>query len=199
MSGEKTKLSIAYHEAGHAVVGLRLGFEVRCAYVGREPDTKRRGHVFEGHLHGYVRPGKDTEPRGNRLVRRIMFGQAGEIAERLSPDPFHKDEELPAWWKSLDERHAIRDALKLCKGDRAKANELLARLYRETEELVLQNRDAIGRVAIELEKHDRLTGEDIRDIDARRWQTPELEEIEYTESLRELYWATAELPRRLPT
>jgi hypothetical protein len=195
---EKTKLSIAYHEAGHAIVGLRLGFDVKCAYVGREPDTKWRGHVFEGHLHGYVTWKKDRVPRGNRLAHGIMADQAGEIAEHLSPDPFHKDEELPAWWRSPDECHAIGKALKLCKGDRAKADELLARLRRETEELVLQNRDAIERVAVELESCGRLTGEDIRDIDARRWQTPQLEEIAYTPELRKLYRATEPLPRRLP-
>jgi ATP-dependent Zn protease len=181
-----TKLSIAYHEAGHAIVGLRLGFKVESAQVYKEyghdgivywtdPDHRQWRTVW-----------------GNRSVRSIMVSQAGEVAERLSPDPFAGEQQ--EW--SGDQRHIRSAALKACKGDQAKADELIAQLYRQTEELVLQNRSAIERVAIALLEKN-LTGDDIKRIDGGQWKAPTLEEVPYIAALKQLYAETQSLMRRL--
>jgi hypothetical protein len=198
-----TKLSVAYHEAGHAVIGMRLGREIGYAKIYTEPPLTFRGMVYgEWHECGYV---TWSDPNwklkhDNRSIRGIMCSQAGEIAQSLCPDPFERqtkwsgDQDLRRW--RGDQSHIRGMALKACKRDEAKAIELIARLHRRTEKLVQDNRAAIERVANALMKHRYLTGDEIKGVLGElEWNEPSLTEIPYTPELKALYRQTEPVRR----
>jgi ATP-dependent Zn protease len=174
-----SKLSIAYHEAGHAVIGLRLGFEIDTAQINIQEIFIGRG--TRGIV--YSRDPRWKLQHDSRYVRDIMASQTGEIAQHLCSDPFEKQNE----WGG-DHRHIRSRARKACKGDEAKADALIERLHRQTEKLVQDNRDAIERVALALMERGYLTGEEIKGLLGERdWSSPRLDEMPFTPALRELY------------
>ena len=143
---------IAYHEAGHVVVGLKLGFEVREVTI--KPKSRTLGNV----------QAQVGEASSNRCVDRdaadIKLCLAGPLAEQLvSPDPFNV---LIANGSGRDWRSARRTARQL--NTRGEAEVLIVMLALETAALVQQHRDAIGRVATALLEHETLTGDDINSL-----------------------------------
>jgi hypothetical protein len=186
MAMSDTKLSVAYHEAGHAVIGLRLGFEIEYAELCKEAPIKLQGKLY-GDWSDWGRV-KWRDPRwklqqDNRSIRSIKAAQAGEIAQGLCADPFKKQ---PEW--SKDRRYIRRDARKACKGDQAKADALIEQLHRGTEKLVRENRGAIERVALALMERGYLTGDQIKGLlGEREWSSPTLDEMPFAPALRELY------------
>lgn len=74
MEDEAARLGVAYHEAGHAIVGAlhgRVVFEVTI-----KPDRFSRGHVS-------FAPGATTEPRGR--VASCPWPRGGRLYERDAP------------------------------------------------------------------------------------------------------------------
>lgn len=93
-------IATAYHEAGHAVMALHLGFRIGSQGVSIVPQSERNGH---SHLllHLGVQHTNQREELSDRvrlrLERRIMVAMAGEMTQRaLAP-------------KSLNRWHASSD------------------------------------------------------------------------------------------
>jgi hypothetical protein len=103
------------------------------------------------------RPTRVIEPKWRR--KHIMIDQAGEIAQHLSPDPFFMPDSA-----NDDQRSIRKHALKICDGDKSKADKVINQLHRRTEALVLRNRKVIERVAIALRKSGCLTGEQVKGL-----------------------------------
>jgi ATP-dependent Zn protease len=143
---------VAYHEAGHAVIGLRLGFVVRKVTI--EPKALTLGNV----------EAQVGEASSNRCVDRdaadIKFALAGPLEEQLvSPDPF---DVLVANGSGKDWRSAKRTARQLNLPREAEI--LIVMLALDTAALVQQNREAIVRVAAALLERETLTGDDLRSL-----------------------------------
>lgn len=96
--------AIAYHEAGHVVVGTALGLEVLST------DIERDGEGGRGHTHFANSASRDRD-FVERVVTTFMAGFAAE--ERLGvPDPdgsgFDVDLTLREWLKHLEPNPAER-------------------------------------------------------------------------------------------
>jgi ATP-dependent Zn protease len=130
---------IAYHEAGHAVIGLMLGCEVRKATI--RPRYSSLGSA-------------DVQPGSAEPGAQIKVDLAGPLAERLvSPHSLF----------DLIHRGSRTDWLSAWKGAR-RDEEVILNLIHETKALVQENRDAIGRVATALLERETLTGDDIKSL-----------------------------------
>src|SRR5262245_22993612 len=133
-----THKDTAYHEAGHAVIALRLGYNVKKAtsrpaysYLGSAWDSNKRSlgstEVQAGSL--------DSDAD---LVGHICVDLAGTLAEQLvSRSSF---EELIRHWSSADWRNAQKRARRI---NRRQAGTLIDALIEETRALVQQHREAI--------------------------------------------------------
>jgi ATP-dependent Zn protease len=129
---------IAYHEAGHAVIGLKLGCVVRSATI--RPRYSSLGSA-------------DVQPEGavDAGTAMIKVDLAGPLAERLvSPHSFF----------DLINRGSRTDWLSAWKAAR-RDDDVILDLIHETRALVQQNREAIVRVAAALLERETLTGDDL--------------------------------------
>jgi hypothetical protein len=152
---------VAYHEAGHAVIGLKLGYDVgrvtirkRYSSLGSAQISKKRcGSLGSTEVQaGDVSP--DSDDFGH-----ICIDLAGPLAERLvSPIPF---EELIAHGARADWQSARKRARR---NNRQHADTLIDVLMEETRALVQQHKEAITRVATALLEHETLMGEEIQRI-----------------------------------
>lgn len=147
----------AYHEAGHAVIGLILGYEVskvtirpRYSYLGMAW-TSRKRHSSQGSTE--VQAGStESDDFGH-----ICIELAGPLAEQLvNSAPF---EELIWRGSEGDWQAAQRRARRI---DRRRAHALIDLLMEETRPLVEQHREAIARVAAALLERETLTGDAIK-------------------------------------
>jgi cell division protease FtsH len=128
---------VAYHEAGHAVVCVLLGYELIDVTI--RPKGRTEGSFLMT---------KMRCPRADRIKLYL----AGAIAEALvSPTPFYG---ASGDWQSI---------ARIARG-MARAEETLEKLLEETEALVQQNAEAIVRVADALLKHKTLKGEEVTKI-----------------------------------
>jgi ATP-dependent Zn protease len=149
----------AYHEAGHAVIGLVLGYGVRKAtirqrysYLGSAWISKRR-HSSSGSTEVQA---VDVSPDSDDFGH-ICIDLAGPLAEQLvNPVPF---EELINHGARGDWPSARKHARRI---NRQHADILIVVLMEETRALVQQHREAIGRVAAALLEHETLTADDIK-------------------------------------
>jgi len=147
----------AYHEAGHAVIGLVLGYDVRKAtirprysYLGSAWISKKRN----GSLGATEVQAGSTESDD---FGGICIDLAGPLAEMLvNPIPF---DELIRCAANSDWRSAQRHARRI---SRRQADILIDVVMGETRTLVEQHRDAIARVAAALLEHETLTADDIK-------------------------------------
>jgi len=137
----------AYHEAGHAVIAYRLGYEVEKVTIVRR----------QGVLGKYVCKDRPLAPDG------IRIDFAGALAEALvNPS----DEEIQGGARS-DWRNARRST-RVCAalgfiGVREK-DILIEEILHETRALVRRDKAAIAKVAEALLKQKTLNGEDIKRI-----------------------------------
>jgi ATP-dependent Zn protease len=132
---------IAYHEAGHAVIGHVLGCEVRMATI--KPKYSSLGSA-------------DVQPGGavDVATAHIKVDLAGPLAERLvSPHSFF---DLIHRGSQKDWRSAWKAA--------QRDEDVILGLIHETKALVQRHREAIARVAAALLERETLTGDDIRRI-----------------------------------
>jgi ATP-dependent Zn protease len=154
-----TREQTAYHEAGHAVIGLVLGYDVRKAtirqrysYLGSAWISKKRhGSLGSTEVQSAgVSPGSDD-------FGHICIDLAGPLAEKLvSPDPF---DELIRYGARGDWQSAHKRARRI---NRQLADILIDVLMGETRALVQQHKDAIACVAAALLEHETLTADDIK-------------------------------------
>jgi ATP-dependent Zn protease len=140
---------IAYHEAGHAVIGLVVGYDVRSVTI--KPKYGALGKTS-------VQPGAASS---NRCVDRdaaaIKIGLAGPLAEQLI-SPVRFDELLTNGCRH-DWRNVKRIARDL--NTPREAEILIVMLAIETATLVQQHRQSIVSVATALLERETLTGEEI--------------------------------------
>ena len=114
--------AIAYHEAGHAVISMKLGY--RCLYVTIIPDGGRLGHVCcEDPLIG----GHD-----NKIEHALKVLMAANLAEGR-----HVRSQT---WDNADDRvKATNLALLATDRDTERAEALINQMIGETRELVEQH------------------------------------------------------------
>ena len=81
MKRNKALESIAYHEAGHAVVAWRVGVEAKSLSIISEPGSKGR-YIHKPYFTD-ITPEYDTSPRAERRLKNmVLVCFAGEIAQR---------------------------------------------------------------------------------------------------------------------
>lgn len=80
--GEKEREATAYHEAGHAVVGLELGIRIKSVNIVQDEEAGRLGLCEGGKFPKWFEPDvvKDTKARLH-AEEHIMFSLAGVEAE----------------------------------------------------------------------------------------------------------------------
>jgi ATP-dependent Zn protease len=149
----------AYHEAGHAVIGLMLGYEVSkvtirpiYSYLGSAWTSKKRHSSLGSTEVQTASASPDSDDFGH-----ICIELAGPLAEQLiNPAPF---KELIARGAFGDWQNAQKRARRI---NRRHAETLIDVLMEETRALVEQHRDAIASVATALLERETLVGDDIK-------------------------------------
>jgi hypothetical protein len=137
----------AYHEAGHAVVALRLGYE-----VGKVTIKPRYGSLGRTEIR-HRSPSPDD----------IRFDLAGALAEALvNPNRWEIQFGARADWQFT--RRSVRKFVALGFINGREGDVLIDELLHETRALVWRDRKAIARVAAALLKHATFTGDDIKRI-----------------------------------
>jgi hypothetical protein len=81
--------TIAYHEAGHAVMAWLLHVPIRRATIVAEEEAGSAGHVHHGKLNRRTREdielsgGDPFSPSRLQAEKRVMISMAGEVAQRF--------------------------------------------------------------------------------------------------------------------
>jgi ATP-dependent Zn protease len=154
-------LLLAYHEAGHAVVGIALGLAVKHVEIGREGTSL--GRCLAPTPLGYHAASR----REQRSIARdeILATYAGLAAERLidpdAPDYHGADDDEYAF--DLSRQFEVMPRRCSYVGDDAH-DAYLARLRREAGRLVLRHRSAIAALAETLLQRKRLEGPEVEAI-----------------------------------
>jgi len=139
----------AYHEAGHAVVALRLGYEVK--WVTIVPTRRSLGYA--------------RIPHGSLSPDDIRIDFAGALAEALV-NPTSFDEKIlngsRSDWRWA--RRSVRNFVALGFIGDYEGDVLIEELLHETRALVRRDKEAITRVAAALLERKTLTGDDVKRI-----------------------------------
>jgi ATP-dependent Zn protease len=136
----------AYHEAGHAVIAIRLGYEVEKVTIKRRQGVLGRAVI-----------------RNRRSPDDIRVSLAGALAEALV-NPSDEEIQLGARTDWRNTRRSTREFVSLGFIGRNERNILIEELMHDTRALVWRDREAIGRVAEALLKHVTLNGDAIKRI-----------------------------------
>ena len=134
----------AYHEAGHAVVAFRLGYE-----VGKVTIKRRQGVLGRADIRNRTSPGD------------IKINLAGALAEALV-NPSDEQIQLGAHSDWRNTRRSVREFVALGFINGRERGILIEELLQETRALVRRDAGAIARVAAALLEHETLTGDDIK-------------------------------------
>ena len=172
---ERQRAGTAYHEAGHAVVGLALKMPI--AFVTIKPKASYLGHVSQAPIHhslgevyargSYRKPIADASKQdafGNPVSERSDDWHADAvmcIAGGMAQTEFLKDGRT---WRELAGTSGDRRAVALARrklGDRARSIE---EYEAECEKLIKQHWPLIEAVAAKLLKEETLSGNDVYDI-----------------------------------
>jgi ATP-dependent Zn protease len=136
----------AYHEAGHAVIALRLGYE-----VGKVTIKRRQGVLGRADIRNRTSPDD------------IRISLAGALAEALV-NPSDEKIQLGAHYDWRNTRRSVREFVALGFINGRERDILIEELLHETRALVRRDREVIARVAEALLEHKTLTGDDIKRI-----------------------------------
>jgi cell division protease FtsH len=136
----------AYHEAGHAVMALRLGYE-----VGKVTIVRRQGVLGKAHIRNRTSPDD------------IRIDLAGQLAEALV-NPSEEKIQLGALCDWRNTRRSVREFVALGFIGDQEGGILIEELLHETRALVRRDREAISRVAEALLERKTLTGPEIKRI-----------------------------------
>jgi hypothetical protein len=140
---------IAYHEAGHAVIALRLGYEVKWVTIKPRRRSLGRAEIQHGS------PSPDD----------IRIDLAGPLAEALvNPTPFHEKIQLGSRGDWRNTGRSVREFVALEFIGDQEGDILIDELLQETKALVRRDREAISRVAEALLTRKTLTGAEIKRI-----------------------------------
>jgi ATP-dependent Zn protease len=145
------KRSIAYHEAGHAVLHLLAGHEIESATIAGDDDAKGRVVCDVSGLE--VLRYEDDDVRQVPFERQIMACMAGVIAQRqFAPQSATADD------SEFDHSvaHEWFDALEVPRGEIRDAYWHLLEL--RTGALVKEHWGRVERIAAALLEHETLTG-----------------------------------------
>jgi hypothetical protein len=164
--------AIAYHEAGHAVVGTAAGLHLEYVTIaqGNDSGALSLGHAHFGNFNDVAYIGKGLEAMMPYLAQVL----AGVLAERMvRPEA----EFEPCMDKRTDYGRAFSFAIiALHEGPASKGSDIKADLndpklmsavnagLQEAERLVNAYREAITEVAELLRKKTKLTGDEVRAI-----------------------------------
>jgi len=122
--------TIAYHEAGHAVISTKLGY--KCLYVTIIPDGTRLGHVCcEDPL---------ITGRNNKIEDALKVLVAASLSEAAHLG-------RTTWGDADDRTKAKKLALLATEQDTQRAEALISRLLGETRRLVEQHWPEIDKLA----------------------------------------------------
>jgi hypothetical protein len=141
----------AYHEAGHAVVALFLGYKPRSATI--IPAVDFHGQVkHDSPLRGIKLDIDDSDRARLRVERAIMICFAGPLAQqRYRPRSWRR------WHGASDFQTAADLALRVSGSEEA-ATAFLRWLELQTRSIVIARWTLIDRVAQALLEHDKLVG-----------------------------------------
>ena len=146
---------VAHHEAAHGCLFEAFTIPVKGLAISEK--------------YGHCKIVDEWEYDPIALARREYLLQRAicVCAGRATMDKVrgYKPKDDRNWWASSDDRaQALECCLKLAGGDEVAAEYLLAYALRRAEILVEQHWPEIGRVAYGLLVHERLTGEQVREI-----------------------------------
>jgi hypothetical protein len=140
---------IAYHEAGHAVIAFRLGYEVKWVTIKPRYGSLGRAEITHGN------PSPDD----------IRIDLAGPLAEALvNSASFDEMIQLGARGDWQWARRSTRNFVALGFINGREKGILIDELLHETRALVRRDKQAIARVAAALLERKTLTGDDIKRI-----------------------------------
>jgi hypothetical protein len=162
------RVAIAYHEAGHAVVGTAVGLHLEYVTIARVGLSL--GHAHFGYINDVAHVGKGLKAVMPYLAQLL----AGVVAERMvRPEA----EFVPCMDEGTDYGNAFRFAIRaLHEGPASEGSEIKTDLtdpkfmsamnagLQEAVRLVHAYREAITEVAQQLLKKTELTGDEIRAI-----------------------------------
>jgi hypothetical protein len=165
-------LAIAYHEAGHAVVGIAAGLHLEYVTIaqGKDSGASTLGHAHFGNFNQVAHVGKGLKAVMPYLAQVL----AGVVAERMvrpeaefEPCMDERTDYGRAFWFAIIAMH---------EGPASEGSEIKADLkdpkfmsavkagLQEAERLVHAYREAITEVAELLRKKTKLTGDEVRSI-----------------------------------
>ena len=162
MKNKKRDIRVAYHEAGHAVVGYHLFGLRRIKKITIIPEPKKNtlGHVRNTLIMKRDDYETETSPAfEGKIMREIMECLAGHIAEKKiagranNGGASHDFEQAFGLIQRLD-----------CGWDEKVSNHLWSYLYRRTELLVKRKWNLIVLTAKKLLKNKTLSREDFYEI-----------------------------------
>lgn len=140
----------AYHEAGHVVMSIALGYGFEQVVVGEQGDSGR-GYVSP-HEHSFDR----SVQKDNEDIIKIAL--AGVIASGIRYAGNHEDE-------GYSDNAVIADVLErnplIASGDK---HQYLRSMRSEVRNILLQNKDAMDAISSLLVKHKTLNEEEVSDL-----------------------------------
>jgi len=145
----------AYHEAGHAVIGHVLGYDVRKATIRKRYNSLGGAWVSKPSSLGATEVQAGSTERDD--FGHICVDLAGPLAEKLVNRSSFK--ELIANGSSGDWETAQRRARRI---NRKQSGTVIDVLVEETKALVQHHRAAIARVAAALLERETVNGDDIK-------------------------------------
>lgn len=145
-----SRASDAAHEAGHAVVALLLGLEVRSATIVGGPWQSSSSVEL-------------ADPEAGTAEHRCMVRLAGRQALVAFGDLEVPTAELGC---RRDELEAHAYAVEIASGDQAQARQVLGELRRQVDDILLEHRNELGRVCIALLERGTLSANELDEIAA---------------------------------
>jgi hypothetical protein len=144
---------LAYHEIGHVLLhSLTPSHTIKLVSI-------EHGHgkcvVGVPYFDGNSQSSPQERETALRVIEADLAGGIAVAHKGLEDHPDGAD---------CDHAHARYVALRLCNGSETEANALLDWLQHRVESTVHEHWRAIERLAAELEKHGRLTGEEIAKV-----------------------------------
>ncbi len=148
---------IAYHEAGHAVVGWKSGLKVRRVTIEPDAEDRTLGHVLYARARGF-RPDIRLDDRARcRAERHIVCSFAGQLAHA-------KFLGRRGWGMEQDDREAVGYGLYLrCTSTEAR-EAYLHYCFLTARDLVKTQWRGIQAVARALLQRSTLTGSEVIEV-----------------------------------
>lgn len=156
-------LHTAIHEAGHAVIGRKLGLDMGQASVEQDEDSA--GHSIVGDpfvtLERWWNEGRTHREFGSVVRARVMMLMAGAEAERVI---LGRLQEVDGETGDGEDRREIDRVMESHPGDLAGDPARLIQMRRAVRRLVTHHRDVIEHVAAELRGRGTMPGHELDEM-----------------------------------